>query len=80
MDREPIKAQRRRYFAHERDIIDSGNEQKLVIQSVNMMLEGAFLGKWDQDDRISRMIMIGRKLDANELDSGFQSCQQGNEA
>ena len=58
----------------------AGNEQKLVIQSVNMMLEGAFLGKWDQDDRRSRMIMIGRKLDANELDSGFQSCQQGNEA
>ena len=58
----------------------AGNEQKLALQSVNMMLEGAFLGNWEQDDRISRMIMIGRKLDANELDSGFQSCQQVNKA
>jgi len=58
----------------------AGNQQKLAIQSVNMMLEGAFIGKWKKDDRISRIIMIGRKLDAKELDNGFQSCQQCNEA
>lgn len=56
----------------------AGEDRKLVLQAVNMMLEGDFIGLWQTDDtRRSRMVLIGRKLDYDELNAGFQRCRQG---
>ena len=56
----------------------AGEDRKLVLQAVNMMLEGDHIGLWKKGDaRRSRMVFIGRKLDRDELNAGFQRCRQG---
>ena len=52
-----------------------GDDRKLVLQAVNMMLEGDYLGVWTGDVRISRLIFIGRNINFEDLDRGFQGCQ-----
>ena len=52
-----------------------GDDRKLVLQAVNMMLEGDYLGVWTGDLRISRLIFIGRNINFEDLDRGFQGCQ-----
>jgi G3E family GTPase len=52
-----------------------GEERKLVLQAVNMMLEGDYLGNWGNEERISRLVFIGRKLNRDELNTGFQRCR-----
>ena len=52
-----------------------GDDKKLVLQAVNMMLEGDYVGVWGGDARISRLVFIGRKLDYEDLNRGFQSCR-----
>ena len=37
-----------------------GKEEKLVIQAVNMMLEGDFKGVWGSQNRVSKLVFIGR--------------------
>ena len=53
-----------------------GEDRKLVLQAVNMMLEGDFIGKWEADPRISRLVFIGRYLDRDFLNTGFRNCRQ----
>jgi len=56
----------------------AGEDRKLVLQAVNMMLEGDHFGRWKTDEpRRSRMVFIGRRLDRDELAAGFQRCRQG---
>ena len=55
-----------------------GNNRKLVLQAVNMMLEGDYVGTWGEQPRLSRLVFIGRNLDHGQLNSGFQSCQLTN--
>ena len=57
-------------------IIDvKGEDRRLVFQAVHMILEGDFQGAWKNDaDRYSRLVFIGRKLDAAGLKAGFESC------
>ncbi len=54
-----------------------GEDRKLVLQAVNMMLEGDYVGLWGNEARNSRLVFIGRNLNHDELNSGLQRCQQG---
>jgi G3E family GTPase len=53
----------------------AGEDRKLVLQAVNMMLEGDYTGLWGNDARTSRLVFIGRNLDAAELAAGWQRCR-----
>ena len=55
----------------------AGEDRKLVLQAVNMMLEGDYIGLWGAEARRSRLVLIGRRLNYDELNSGFQRCRQG---
>lgn len=49
--------------------------RKLVLQAVNMMLEGRFGGLWGKETRRSRLVFIGRRLDRTALRNGFENCR-----
>ena len=49
--------------------------KKLVLQAVNMMIEGDFAGNWDAEPRRSRLVFIGRNLVSDQLRNGFLSCR-----
>ena len=49
-----------------------GEDRKLVVQAVNMMLEGDFTGAWGENEaRRSKLVFIGRNLDHQALRAGF---------
>lgn len=50
-------------------------DRKLVLQAVNMMIEGDYIGVWGEGARISRLVFIGRNLNHDDLNSGFQKCR-----
>jgi G3E family GTPase len=52
-----------------------GEDRKLVLQAVNMMLEGDYVGVWGNEPRRSRLVFIGRKLNPDELGLGFRRCR-----
>ncbi|NUB45849.1 GTP-binding protein [Fertoebacter nigrum] len=52
----------------------AGDDRRLALQSVHMMLEGAFIGPWPPGPRLSRLVLIGRNLDGPALQSAFESC------
>ena len=52
-----------------------GEDRKLALQAVNMMLEGDFVGHWDGEARGSRLVFIGRNLTREDLNSAFQNCR-----
>ena len=58
----------------------AGEDRKLVVQAVNMMLEGDWLGPWGAEVRRSRLVFIGRGLGRMELASGFAACRADNPA
>jgi G3E family GTPase len=52
-----------------------GEDRRLVFQAVHMMLEGELQRPWrDDEPRESRMVFIGRNLDASDLRAGFEAC------
>jgi len=57
-------------------IIDiAGNDRRLVFQAVHMVLEGNLQREWKSDEkRCSRIVFIGRELDAATLQAGFAAC------
>ncbi len=57
-------------------IIDvKGESRRLVFQAVHMLLEGDLQRAWKPDEeRYSRLVFIGRNLDRNALQIGFDSC------
>jgi G3E family GTPase len=57
-------------------IIDvKGEDRRLVFQAVHMLLEGDLQRPWKPDEpRYSRLVFIGRNLDQNALQIGFESC------
>ncbi len=57
-------------------IIDvQGEDRRLVFQAVHMLLEGDLQRPWKADEpRYSRLVFIGRNLDQNALQIGFESC------
>ncbi len=52
----------------------AGEDRKLVVQAVNMMMEGDFGGSWGEEKRTSRIVFIGRNLEREALEHGFNSC------
>ena len=57
-------------------IIDvAGDARRMVFQSVHMILEGDWQRPWkDGEQRHSRLVFIGRGLDAVTLRAGFEAC------
>lgn len=57
----------------------AGDDRKLVVQAVNMLLEGDFTGRWVEGGgaaaRRSRLVFIGRRLDRAALEAGFLACR-----
>ena len=53
----------------------AGDDRKLALQAVNMMLEGDFVGAWGSEDRVSRLVFIGRNLERDRLETGFNNCR-----
>ena len=53
----------------------AGNDMRFVFQAVHMVSEGSFTGPWPgKDQRRSRLVFIGRKLDEETLRAGFLGC------
>ena len=52
-----------------------GEDRKLALQAVNMMLEGDYVGHWGGEARASRLVFIGRNLDRENLNAAFQNCR-----
>ena len=49
--------------------------ERYVVQGVHMIIEGNHQRKWrDDEHRDSRLVFIGRTLDAKALEAGFKSC------
>ena len=52
-----------------------GKDEKFVFQGVGMLFTGAFEGKWKKDEkRTSRFIFIGKNLDKDFIQVGFNAC------
>ena len=54
----------------------AGEDRKLLVQAVQMMIEGDFGSEWERGERLSRVVFIGRNLDIEILTKGLQSCQK----
>ncbi|WP_019221863.1 CobW family GTP-binding protein [Bartonella senegalensis] len=52
-----------------------GDNDRYVIQGIHMILEGQHQRRWREDEkRESRLVFIGRTLDAKQLKTGFENC------
>ncbi|MEE3623943.1 GTP-binding protein [Nitrospirillum sp. BR 11752] len=50
-------------------------EQRYVVQGVHMLIQGTYQRDWKPDEpRTSRLVFIGRNLDAAALRQGFEAC------
>lgn len=55
-----------------------GEDSRLVFQSVHMLLEGELQRPWQaHEQRISQLVFIGRHLNMQELQRGFENCAAG---
>jgi G3E family GTPase len=55
-----------------------GDEDRYVLQGVHMILEGDHQRAWkDGEKHESRLVFIGRDLDADRLRKSFEACQAG---
>ncbi len=53
----------------------AGEERRYVVQAVHMMADGDHQKPWrDGEKRTSRLVLIGRNLDAKALEQDFASC------
>jgi G3E family GTPase len=53
----------------------AGDNDRYVVQGVHMIVEGDHQRPWrDDEKRESRLVFIGRNLDAARLQAGFDSC------
>jgi G3E family GTPase len=71
-----LAATRGRDMLRMKGIVDTANDpRRLVFQGVHMMLEGDWQRPWrDGEARATRMVFIGRGLDARALRSGLDAC------
>ncbi|ORE97175.1 GTP-binding protein [Aurantimonas sp. 22II-16-19i] len=52
-----------------------GDPDRYVVQGVHMIIEGDHQRPWRDDEaHLSRLVFIGRQLDAEELEAGFTAC------
>ncbi|HEY4636099.1 MAG TPA: GTP-binding protein [Rhodospirillales bacterium] len=52
----------------------AGQPDRHVFQGVHMVMDSSPGAPWGADDRISRLVFIGRNLDAAELEKAFLAC------
>ena len=52
----------------------AGEDRRLVLQGVHMILEGDFVSPWPRGPRESRLVLIGRGLDGQALTQAFHAC------
>lgn len=52
----------------------TGENRRLVLQGVHSLLEGDYLSDWPDGPRPSRLVLIGRNLDAQGLQHSFDAC------
>lgn len=52
----------------------SGEDRRYVFHGVHMMFDGRLERPWGSLPRHNSLVFIGRKLDRNELEAGFESC------
>jgi G3E family GTPase len=52
----------------------TGESRRLVLQGVHTLLEGDYLSDWPEGPRNSRLVLIGRNLDAHGLQHSFDAC------
>ena len=51
------------------------DDQRFVLQGVHMILDGDHQRPWNEDEqRLSRMVFIGRNLPEETIRTGFESC------
>lgn len=56
----------------------AGEDKRIVIQGVHMMMEGSVLSPWPEGKpRFSRLVLIGRNLNAQSLRVEFLACVKG---
>ncbi len=71
-----LLAKQGQHILRAKGIVDVlGEERRLVFQSVHMLLEGDWQRPWRAGEtRCSRMVFIGRHLNAQSLRAGFEGC------
>jgi len=52
----------------------AGQDNRYVFQGVHMVMDSAWGGPWGAKPRDSRLVFIGRNLDAEELEKAFLAC------
>jgi G3E family GTPase len=53
-----------------------GSDKRFVFQAVHMIKDGDFQRPWRADEkRQSKLVFIGRELDAAALQQGFDACR-----
>jgi G3E family GTPase len=57
-------------------ILNYANEnRRFAFQAVHMIADGDFIGPWKEgEERLSRLVFIGRNLNRPQLRRGFESC------
>lgn len=51
------------------------DDQRFVLQGVHMILDGDHQRPWNkEEERLSRMVFIGRNLPEETIRKGFESC------
>merc|ERR1712046_7829 len=52
-----------------------GMKQKFVFQAIHMLFANSQQGRWaDDEEKICKMVFIGKNLDREELTTGFMKC------
>ena len=51
-----------------------GEARRYVFHGVHMIFDGQLERPWGSGERVNRLVFIGRKLDRNEFEAGFESC------
>jgi G3E family GTPase len=53
----------------------ANDDRRFAFQAVHMMADGDFIGPWKEgEQRVSRLVFIGRNLNRPQLRRGFESC------
>jgi G3E family GTPase len=53
----------------------AAEDRRVFVQSVHMMYEGDFSAPWGDAPRTSRLVVLGRVLDATEIRDGLANCR-----
>ncbi len=53
-----------------------GDDDRFIVQAVHMLLEGNYQRPWrDDEDRVTRLVFIGRDLPKDIISDGFSRCR-----